>query len=534
MAMLLGTACSGDQRDGGAATADAPTSSTADSGDVPVAGGTLVFALAGENTGYNPAADQVTLSGYQVTNAVYDTLVRRREDGTWHPYLAESLTPNEDFTEWEIGLRPDVTFHDGTPLDSAVLKMNLDAQRSSPLLGQAVGAIDHVDVVDDLTVNVVMADPWSSFPYTLSTQPGLVAAPSVLQDAGGSSNPVGTGPFVFEQWTRDKTLTVKRNDDYWRSGYPLLDRIEFQVIADPASRTAALRSGDVDIIEVREGEQLAEWEAEADEGEYIVHVDDQGETTEDVLFFNTAIPPFDDPVAREAVATAIDKETYSRVLSNGRFPPADGPFKEGSPWHAGVDFVSYDPDRSTELAARYAATHGEPIEFVFKSGIDPKSVERAALLQEMLGERGITMTAETGEGTTQLVEVLLGDYQSGTADLLWGSVHPDIESVFIRGENALPPGQMGIAFTRVDNPAIDAALQTARDTVDQSEQAEQWAIIQQEIADDMNWVFLAHDDIGDVASTKVKGIADWEFPDGTPGKTQSQNVLSVYQMWLEE
>lgn len=529
---VLAAACTGD--DGGTSAATSSTASIAGAELEPVPGGTVVFGLGGENTGYNPAADQVTLSGYQVAAAIYDTIVRRQEDGSWHPYLAESLTPNADFTEWEIRMRPDVTFHDGTPLDSAVIKMNLDAQKDSPLLGQAVGTIDRVDVVDDLTVNVVMSSPWASFPYTISAQPGIVAAPSVLQDPDGSSNPVGTGPFVFEEWIRDKTLTVNKNENYWRPGYPLLDRIEFRVIADPASRSAALRSGDVDIIEIRQGEQLAEWEAEAQDGEYVVYVDDEGETPEDILFFNTAIAPFDDPVAREAVATAIDKETYSQVLSDGRYPPADGPFKESSPWNTGVEFPSFDPELASALAAEYEATHGAPIEFVFKSGIDPKSVERAALLQEMLGESGIKMTAETGEATAQLVEILLGDYQSGTADILWGSVHPDIESVFIRGENALPPGQMGIAFTRVSNPAIDAALQAARDTDDDADQVEQWGIIQQEVADDMNWVFLVHDDIGDATSAKVQDVLDWDFPDGTSGKGQSQNVLSVYQMWLQE
>ena len=526
-----GAACSGD--DGGTAPDDPSSDSTPVGGAEPVRGGTVVFGLVAENNGYNPTADQINLSGYQVTRAIYDTLTALDPEGQWHPYLAEALTPNQDFTEWEIQLRPDVMFHDGTPLDASVLKLNLDTQKDSPLLGQALNAVESVDVVDDLTVSVVMDSPWSSFPYTLTAQPGIIAAPSVIEDADGSLNPVGTGPFVLEEWIVDNHLTVSRNDGYWREGYPLLDGIEFRILADAASRSASLQSGDVDIVEVRNGGLLAEFEGSEDPADFVVLIDEAGETPEEVVFMNTAVAPFDDPVAREAVTRAIDAEAYSEVLTDGRFPPADGPFRDGSPWDRGVEFPGYDPELAAEVVAEYEAAHGVPLSFVFKSFTTPAATAQAGLIQQQLSEVGIEMTIETGEPTVQLVEIILGDYQSGTANLLWGSQHPDIESVFLRGENALPPGEMGIAFTRISNPRIDEALIEARATPDRTEQADQWQIIQEELASDMNWVFLTHDDIGAVADAKVQDPVDWEFPDGTPGKPQTQNILSVYQMWLE-
>src|SRR5690606_25100531 len=126
----------------------------------PKPGGTLRFGLASETSGYNPAVDQITLSGYQVAQAVYDRLVAYDENAEWQPYLAESLEPNDDFTEWVITLRPDVVFHDGTPLTGEVLAQNLQATKDSPLLGQVFRAVETIEVVDDLSVRVDMNTPW--------------------------------------------------------------------------------------------------------------------------------------------------------------------------------------------------------------------------------------------------------------------------------------------------------------------------------------------------------------------------------------
>lgn len=522
---LLFVACSSSDDD----SATAPETTT----DAPTRGGTLTFGLASETSGYNPTVDQVTLSGYQVAQAVYDRLVAYDDNADWKPYLAESLEANDDFTSWTITLRPNIEFHDGTPLTAAVLQQNLLATKTSPLLGQVFRAVERIDVIDDLTVEVMMNTPWSSFPHTLTAQPGLIVAPSVLEEPDGGQHPVGTGPFVLEDYVRDQKMVLSRNDSYWREGYPLLDGVEFQIIGDEVTRAASLESGDIDIMEIRNGAQVAEFEARDD---FVVYLGDEGEVTEEVLFFNTAVAPFDEPTAREAVATAIDRNEFSQVLSDGRFPPAAGPFQEGSVWYRDdIAYPDFDTEAARELADEYQSKTGEPLTFALQISPSPGSELLAALLQQQLDRAGIAMSIDTLEPTQGIVEVLGGSYQAATVDALFGSTHPDREYTFLHGDNALPPGEgLATGFTRVKNDEIDQGLDDARTTDDPEEQAEAWGRVQQGLADELGFLFLQHDEVGDVATHQVRDVVNWTLPGGDPGLPQEQNVVSLYQIWLSD
>lgn len=526
-ALLAG--CSDDDGGGGAETGAGDGTATTDEAE-QTRGGVLRFGLATETGGYNPAVDQVTLSGYQVTQAVYDRLVAYDENAEWQPYLAESLEPNDDFTEWVITLRPGVEFHDGTPLTADVLAQNLQATKDSPLLGQVFRAVETVESIDDLSVRVTMNTPWSSFPHTLTAQPGLIVAPSVLEEPDGGQHPVGTGPFVLEEWVRDNRMVLTRNENYWREGYPLLDGVEFQIIPDELTRAASLESGDIDIMEVRDGGTVAEFEANAD---YDVYLGDDGEATEQTLFFNTATAPFDDPIAREAVAGAIDREAIAEVLSDGRFPAATGPYKEESPWYVELDVPPLDPERAEELAAEYEDQHGEPLSFTILVSLSPATEQLASLIQQQLEAAGIEADIEALEPTQGLVDILGGEYQASVGNALWGSTHPDREYTFLHGDNALPPGQgLATAFTRLKNDEVDQGLDDARTTDDLDEQAEAWGRVQRALADELAFIWISHDEVGDVADPDVRDVDEWTLPDGDPGLPQEQNVVSLYQVWL--
>jgi ABC-type transport system substrate-binding protein len=526
---LLAGACSGDDDaatdptgtadDGGTTTTDGPVQE----------GGTLRVGLTVETGGWNPAQDQFSLSSYQVTAAIYDRLIGYDENDEWKPYLAESMEPNDDFTEWVITLRPGIEFHDGTPLDSEVLALNLQQTKDSALLGQVYQAVETIEPIDDLSVRVTMSTPWSSFPHTLTAQPGLIVAPSVFED-GGNRTPVGTGPFVFEEWVQDSHLTVSKNENYWREGFPLLDGIEFRVITDSRTRAAGLESGELDLIEARAAETIVQFE---ENDSFRVYLDEQGETTEMATAVNTAVPPFDDPNARAAVAYGLDRETVSQVSYAGRFPAANsGPFMEGSPWNQGVEFATYDPDRAAEAVAAYEAEHGEPIAFTITIAPSPTTEELAALIQGMLEELGMAVDVRSVEATTAILNTLGGDFQMVLTDALFGSTHPDREYTFISGANALPPPQLATNFTRSQDEDIDAGLAAARETGDATEQSVAWGQVQEGLARQQAFSYLVHVQVGSIATPEVHDVNEWTFPDGTPGLPQEQNVVSLYQLWL--
>ena len=166
------------------------------------------------------------------------------------PYLAQSITSNDDFTAFTITLRPNIVFHDGTPLDGNALHTNIEKQATSVLTGPAFATnISGASVTGPLAVTITMKNPWAPFPYYLAqAQTGYVAAPSMLNSPNGTSNPVGTGPFVLQDWVPNSHMTATANPKYWRKGYPYLQSITYKPIIDPNSRADALQTGEIDIM----------------------------------------------------------------------------------------------------------------------------------------------------------------------------------------------------------------------------------------------------------------------------------------------
>ena len=276
---LLTVACgSSDDNGGGAAqsTDTIPSEITLPLPAEPTTGGTLAFGLGAETSdGWDPTNSRWLGSGTIVSRAVYDRLAEYDESHVARPFLAESITANADFTMWTVKVRDGVTFHDGAPLDAAAVKLNLDKQKESLLTGAALQIMGAVEVVDDLTVQIAMDSPWATFPTALTTQAGVVAAPSQLEASAEdrSARAIGTGPFVFGTWRQDADLTVTKNPDYWLKDsanrpLPYLDGIDFKVLADVQSRGAALESGSVEVIESFDPAQILEYRQAAQDGKY--------------------------------------------------------------------------------------------------------------------------------------------------------------------------------------------------------------------------------------------------------------------------
>lgn len=291
----------------------------------PTDGGGLIMGLEAETDGFNPIVNRWAVSGHYVGSAIFDPLTTIDAEGMSQPYLAESLTPNEDATVWTIKVRDGVTFHDGTPLTSEAVKATFDGHLGSVITSAAIASIESVEIVDDLTVQVNMKEPWVQFPYILSSQVGYVVAPSMVTDLGSSESPVGTGPFVFEVWQRDEQLVTNKNEGYWQEGKPHLDSLEFVPIPDSAERIEALQSGSIDMMITLRAPDIR-----AMRGDDELKMVEVAFGEEAFLVVNTTQPPFDQRSARLAVAHATElTATWPRPAARAsasrlaaRTPPA--------------------------------------------------------------------------------------------------------------------------------------------------------------------------------------------------------------------
>jgi len=511
---VVAAACSGAESGSSSGSGSiAPNIGTAPANPTP--GGSLVFALAAETTGWSPYQGQWGASAFIVANAVFDPLVAFDGEGVAHPYLAQSVTPNSDFTVWDIGLRPGVTFHNGEKLDAAAVVTNLTAARSSGLTGVAFQDVSSVEATDELHVRVTMQKPFSTFPLLLAGQAGYMAAPAQLADpATSQTHPIGTGPFVFSSWVPDVKVEVVKNPNYWRQGFPRLDAIEFRVLPDSQSRDTTMRAGGLNVMETAEPQTMLAAQARAQAGEGQFYSDVGHETDESVIGLNTAKPPFDDPIARQAVAYAIDQAQLSDVTSGGALPPAWGPLAPTSPAYlspqeAGVPTT--DPERARQLALDYQSAHGQPLEFPVMLPADPSLSNTGQLLQQQLATAGIKADLQLVEQSAMASKVLIGDYQA-SAFALFSS--PTLDRSYSWIASRPPESGLSLNFTRFYDPELTAAMDASRATGDPSARNDDYRTVQRRMGADVQMVFLTRRVRAIASDNQTFGLLDTTFPDG--------------------
>lgn len=503
---LLVAACGGGDDDasddGGSDDTDGTDSSTptTDEAMEPEDGGTLVFAVEADSDGYHPINNRWSISGNYVGSAIYEPLMVERGDGEMDGWLAESVTPNDDATEWTIVTKDGITFHDGTPFDAEVVKLNIDARLTNALTASANEPIESTEVIDDNTVVVTMKRPWSGYGHTLAAVGGYMAAPAMLPP--NEPDPdlfVGTGPFVFGDWEPNANLTVTRNDDYW-GGTPHLDGIEFQFITDVLTRASAIEAGEVDagitgeastILDFRDKEGFDVYEHSSEP----FHV-----------MLNSAVAPFDNPVAREALAVGTDQAAIITALGgDGVLEPVDTAFVPANPWHLeDAGYPESDQAAAQALVDQYEEETGGPLQFTINGSVGQQEQLAQALIEQW-GALGIDATFEPVDQAAFIGEVVVGNYQAG----LWRShnwVDPDFNYIFWHSSNSNPPGEgISINFTHVENDDLDAALDAGRSTLDPDERRAAYDEVQQVLNEELTHIWLYGQVWGLISKDTVHG-----------------------------
>lgn len=511
--MVATAACGGGSNSGNEADNGSAAAPTGD----PVSGGKVVIGVEAENDGLDPTTANLAAVGHSYAQAVFDTLTILNADGEYVPYLAESVEPNEDYTVWTIKVRSGVTFHDGAPLNADAVIRNLEGHLDSALTGTVLSNVESVNKIDDLTTEVRMTTPWVAFNYYLSTQIGYVAAPSMLDDPDGSLHPVGTGPFVFDEWVPGQRFVLTKNPDYWQEGLPYVDELEFRPIVEGQARVSALQSGEIDLLHTSGAVPAIETLRTLGSQVQIVEVTD-GPTDENMGMFNTAAEPFDNLNARLAVAYATDRERYLDTVDHGIGEIATGPFS-GQDDYEEPDFPEYDLDTAKDYVEAYEAETGKPLTFEFSITNVSTLLAAAQLLQDMWQEAGIEVEINQVEQTELINNALSGNFQLS----IWrqhGAGDPDGEYVWW----TIPTeGQLSLNFGRYQNDEVQQLLEEGRQNPDEEARRAAYSRIAEIFAEEVPfgyftralWVFAASPDIGGV------GGLGFELPDGSEGAPYS-------------
>jgi peptide/nickel transport system substrate-binding protein len=499
----------------------------------PRPGGSLVFGTEAEEYGFSPTQASFDATGILYARTVFDPLAIMAADNTVQPYLAQAIAANADHTVWTITMRPDVAFHNGAPCDAAAVAANINAQRGSALTGSALTTVSAVQVTGPLEVTVTMRSPWVPFDHYLAGaiggQVSFIAEPRWLA-SGAQTDPVGTGPFVFESWTPNDHFTAVKNHHYWRPGLPHLDSITYKPIVDPEQILASLRSGSVDIIHTTAPAVIASLRADRS----MAYIDDAakvaGEPDMNCVLLNLSKAPFDNLKVRRAAAMAVSSVEYARADTAGVLPASDGPFVPGSPYHAPTGYPAANPGEAARLIEEVRQETGRPVSLVLNHVPDPTSIRDAEFVQQQMQTAGMDVTLGAVQQADIIDTALLGRFQAQ----MWrqfGAVDPDLNYIFWSPTTINPVYSINMA--RNADPAMQTALLKGRESTNQADRTAAYQEVGRLMGSDIPYLWTSRNVWAVAAHPRVANFNNPTTPAGSAAFGLISGAVWPTHIWLE-
>jgi peptide/nickel transport system substrate-binding protein len=446
---------------------------------------------------------------------VFSGLVKYDLDGvTPVPDLAESWQSADAIT-WTFKLRTDVKWHDGTPFTADDVKFTFDAMIDPNVTVTNKGVLVNLvstEVVDPATVKLTFKEPVASVPvgigYLIFILPKHLLEGTDLNDpAAFVANPVGTGPFKFQEFVSGDHTTVVPNPDYFGTK-ATVEAVIFKQVPDLNAQVAQILTGEIDIA-FPEVSQLAAVEKN-DNLQVLL-------TTPIQYFFigfNHRLPIFQDVRTRQALAYAVDRQTIIDKVVQGKAIPATGPVHPRIEWayNPNVTTYGYDPEKAKALLAEAGWAAGDGGTLV-KDGTPLK----------------FKLTSTSGNAIRQQINTAIQQYYKAVgAEIELEFLEPNVfdQQMFgftfesLMHFSQLQPDPDLINYYGTDrtnnyfgysNPEVDELLAQGRGTTDQAQRAEIYKKFQEIVANDVPAVFFYHPQEIDVVSKRITSYPQLDY-----------------------
>jgi peptide/nickel transport system substrate-binding protein len=327
---------------------------------------------------------------------IFDNLTSRRPDGKLNPALATEWKLQGQQT-WVFKLRQGVKWHNGDPFSSADVKYSLERTydpAAKTRVSTILTTIDKIEAPDPTTVVIHTKKPDPLLPARLGFYSGQIVPKKYLESVGAEAfnqKPVGTGPVRFVSWTKDDRVVLDANADYW-GGKPDFDRLVVRALPEMAPRVSALLKAEVDIAT-----QLPPDQGERVKGNASTVVSGALYGGLYVLAVNSKVKPLDNPLVKQALSLAIDRETIIKELWRGRGVVPSGPIAKGdNHFDASQPNLAYDPKEARERLKK-AGYKGEEIIITTTAGYMAGDKPMAEAIQAMWKDAGINGKVEVVE-----------------------------------------------------------------------------------------------------------------------------------------
>lgn len=447
----------------------------------------LRIGVASEVTTLDPHFFHLT-SNTEIHKALYSGLVTQDADMKVVPDLAVSWRTIDD-THWEFKLRPGVIFHDGTPLTADDVVFTYERARNVPNSpGSFLQYLKHVTkttAADPLTVVVETDGPDPILlnelqnVWIVSRKNGAGATTS---DYNSGKAAIGTGPYRLADWVQGDHITLRRFDGYF-GAKPDWDTVTYRAIVNDAARTAALLSGDVDLIASVPGNDLANvranpaltvstmqsnrcffWTIDVDRDVSPLVTDNDGKP----LSKN----PLKDVRVRRAMSKALDRDALVSRVMQGQGVAASQFMPDGVPGTSpNLKPDTYDLEAARKLLAEAGYPNGFGLTI---ASTNDRYINDAAMTQavgQMWSRLGLKITVSTFPKAVYFPRAVKLEYSVLLSGNSTDTSEPLSQLTYLLGTFDASKGIGAGNYGRYSNPSLDKILATASVTLDDGKRA---------------------------------------------------------------
>jgi peptide/nickel transport system substrate-binding protein len=424
------------------------------------------------------------------------------------PQLALSHETSADGKEMTIKLRPGVKFHDGEPFDAEAAKFSLE--RHLTLQGSfrkpELATVDHVDVVDPLTIKLVLKTPFSPLIAQLTDRAGMMISPKAAKEAGDKFglHPVCAGPYKFVERVQQDRIVFEKFADYWNKDNVFIDRVVFLPIVDATVRLANVKSGGLDLIERVLATDIKDVRADPKL---------KLSTALELGYFGLTINVANDKAkgalsqsekVRQALDLSLDREAIVQVVFNGEFKAGNQWVSPEHPYYQQAFPVrGRDIAKAKALMKEAGVTLPVSVDMMVPKGAENEAV--AQVMQSMAAEAGFDLKIRVIEFATSFKQAQAGEFQAFLIG--WsGRIDPDGNSYVFLHTKA-PQNDGGYS-----NPEADKAMEDARLITDPAQRKALYEKMTKVVLNDEPMIYLFHRKLLIAHTTKLEGYK--QMPDG--------------------
>ncbi|MDR7521547.1 MAG: ABC transporter substrate-binding protein [Armatimonadota bacterium] len=495
-------------------------------GGPPKRGGVLVVGADVSPPGLDPQKSAAAHS-WMISEHIYSNLLRRSPTMKIVPDLAESYEIVNP-TTYTFKLRRGVTWHHGREVVADDVKYSfermMDARTASPWRSIWL-IIERIDVPDRYTVRFTTRRPFAPFfSYLATPHYSSIVPRDVVEKSGDLQQTAsGTGPFVLERFVPENIVVLKRNPNYFESGLPYLDGIEYRIIPDEAARLAALRTGSIHYM--WSADPLVDEQVKGMPG--VAILEPKGYCGQHGLAFNQTKPPFDDVRVRRAVSVSLNRREIIRVVLRGKggistkIPPCDAPFGYSGD-ERGLPYYEHNPALARQLLSEAGYPRGLDTTLEVPPRF-PQTVRTGEVMREQLAAAGIRVTLKQMEWGAALTNYIRTTYDGMSMIPLVWQPDPDAHVYDIYHSDS------AINLGKFRDPFVDQLLDLGRTTLDREKRVAIYQQLQRYFADQAYMIYPYASGAVELLRDFVKGYVS--IPGAQP---PSRSRQFFKQVWLDK